>query len=76
MSIRINSTFAGGTVIAGIVAGLLSRAADADAARTPDFASDHQRHRLFAEVQRVLSVATLITILAVIPVQARRAGPR
>jgi hypothetical protein len=41
---------------------------------TCNFTPDHQRHRLFAEVQRVLSVAALITILAVIPVQARPPG--
>jgi hypothetical protein len=43
VSIRINSTFADGAVIAGIVAGfvfgnLLSPAAGADAARIPNFA--------------------------------------
>ena len=45
MSIRIHSTFTGGAVIAGIVAGfvfgnLLSPAAGADAARIPNFASE------------------------------------
>jgi len=35
---------------------------------------DHQRDRYFAQAQNVFSVATLITILAIIPVQAQRAG--